>query len=420
MSESGWLGRPRRQYAIVALALACVVALLGSSYWYFLGTGYAVLGSDMRAADAAAVVAELDKRGTAYRLRDGGATILVPEDQADATRLALARADGANGGQTGFELFNKSDMGLTNFAQKINYQRALQGELVRTILLMADIESARVHLALPDRALFRDDRTPPSAAVTVAMRGGAVADPARVAGIQQLVSAAVTDLPPARVVVLDAQGRVISQAQATDAAAPDDRPAALEERSAVEHYYRARARAAIEARLPGLRYRVRVVGLPLADQNPLPSTEAPDRPIGPRTMPLRLTAITVDTLSPEERAQVQAAVTQALALDAARDTLSFETGPLETGSPGTGNAPAPMGPIAPPIAPMPTPAATDAPSSEGGSPWPWLAVAALVIAAFAWRRRAATSRLSDEEQDAFAQTLRRRMALSNEADHAAR
>ena len=141
----------RRQWLVIGGVFAVVFALLAAGYYLFLSGGYTVLADNVRPGEAAAIVAELDKRGTAYRLRDGGATVLVPDGEADATRLALVRSDAVAAGQIGFELFNKSDMGLTNFAQKINYQRAMHAELVRTITAKDGVETARVHLALPDR-----------------------------------------------------------------------------------------------------------------------------------------------------------------------------------------------------------------------------------------------------------------------------
>src|SRR5688572_10442156 len=100
-----------------------LVLVLGAGYYFFLRTDYAVLYRDLRSAAAAAVVAERAERGIAYQLRDGGATIAVPADGADAARLAIAGSDVPSRGAVGFELFNESDMGLTDFAQRINYQR---------------------------------------------------------------------------------------------------------------------------------------------------------------------------------------------------------------------------------------------------------------------------------------------------------
>jgi flagellar M-ring protein FliF len=415
-------GRMRRnQLLMFGGSFAGVVGLLALGYFLFLRTDYVVLVQGMRPADAAAVVGELDKRGTAYRLSDQGTTVLVAQGEADAARVALAGSDVAARGQTGFELFNKSDMGLTNFAQKINYQRALQGELVRTITLMEGVESARVHLALPERTLFRGERAEPKAAVTVAMKPGQTADPARVAGIQRLVAAAVPDLPEARVVVLDSTGRIISTAVAETVA---DRPADMEERAAVENYYRARARGAVERSLPGIRFVVRVLALPLGSARapapgggqgdaaaPIDSGWTPSGEGATRNFRLRLLFVTEAALGADDQAQIRAAIAQAAGLDTTLgDTLSFETGPVDP-------VPAPASPAqaeqreAAAVLP-----AADArvPTGEWPGGWAW-GLAALIAAAFlAWLlRRRERARLGDADHEAFAARLRRQLNLES-------
>src|SRR3954454_16858263 len=139
---------PGRQLAAVAFGAVLLCALLAAFWLLFLRTDYGVLFSRLREPDAATIVAELDKRKIPYRLEQGGTTILVPADRVDNTRLAVMGEDLPLKGQVGFELFNKSDMGLTDFAQKINYQRALQGELARTIMTVESVDSARVHLSI--------------------------------------------------------------------------------------------------------------------------------------------------------------------------------------------------------------------------------------------------------------------------------
>lgn len=399
---------PRNQLVLIGAIFAAVVVLLAVGYFLFLRTEYVVLFEKLRPADAAAIVTDLDKRGMAYRLRDGGSTILVPADDADATRVAVAGSDTAARGQTGFELFNKSDMGLTNFAQKINFQRALQGELVRTITAMEGIEEARVHLALPERALFRGDRAEPKAAVTIAMKPGATADPARVAGIQQLVAAAVPDLPQAKVVVLDAGGRVIS---ATPATMPEEaRPADLEERAAVEGYYRARARGAVERQLPGLKFVARALVSPQGSA--APSAEwTPSGEGSARNFSIRILLVTEAALGPEDQTVVRDAVVQATGISEVRgDSLAFEVGPVE---------PAAAPPI---VAPPPTaipdrqlPAEHMAPAAAG--PWGlslWLLVPAICLALLliVWFiRRNGAPRLTREDHEAFAAKLRRQLNL---------
>lgn len=408
-----------RQLLVFGGLFAAVVAVLGLGYFLFLRPDYVVLAQDLRPADASAVVAELDKRAIDYKLKDGGTTILVPSDHADATRLAISGSEAAARGQIGFELFNKSDMGLTNFAQKINYQRALQGELVRTIMQMDGVESARVHLGLPERALFRGDRTEPSAAVTLALRPGLTADPARVAGIQRLVAAAVPDLPETKVVVLDAQGRVISAAP--PASQPQD--AAADEQQAIRAYFAARARAAVEQRMPGQKFALRVLLLPIGEGAQAAAPAADWVPGGEgeaRNFRLRILLVTAVALGAEDQAMAREAIARAVALDPVRgDDLGFEVGPVEPAA----ASPAPSSIAAPP------PVQSEAPSPisaarvpEGG--YGWLAVIAGLVVAVSGlilllRRRGATV-LNPSEHEAFAAKLRRQLNLAEDAPDAAR
>jgi flagellar M-ring protein FliF len=417
---------PRRQLLILAAVFAGVVALLALGYYLFLSTAWVVLFQGMRPADAAAVVAELDKRGAVYRLRDDGTTILVPENDADAARVAIAGSDAAARGQIGFELFNKSDMGLTNFAQKINYQRALQGELVRTISMMDGVDSARVHLALPERTLFRGDRAEPRAAVTVSMKPGQTADPSRVAGIQRLVAAAVPDLPESAVVVLDSAGRVISAA-AAPGAAELEAPADLEERSAVERYYRARARGAAERAVPGLKFTLKVLALPLESSAAAPADPATGAPAAEwvpsgegaaRNFKLRVLFVTEAAIGPEDQAVIRNAIVPALALNAPHgDTLSFETGPLE---PVVAPAPvaAPVTGVSAAIPPVTAP--LQAPAMFGLWTWLLAALAVGVVILIVLRLRSGgRARLSGSDHDAFAARLRRQLNLEEGSDAAA-
>lgn len=409
-----------RQLLVFGGVFAAVVLLLGLAYYLFLRPGYVVLAQDLRPADASAVVAELDKRSADYKLKDGGTTIMVPADRADATRLAISGSDAAARGQIGFELFNKSDMGLTNFAQKINYQRALQGELVRTIMQMEGVESARVHLGLPERALFRGERTQPSAAVTLALRPGMVVDPARVAGIQRLVAAAVPDLPETKVVVLDAQGRVISVAPPV----AESFDPVVDEQQAIKAYYTARARAAVEQRMPGQKFAVRVLLLPIAETaqtgTAAISTDWPPSGEGQaRNFRLRVLLVTSVALGGDDQAIAREAIGRAVALDPLRgDDLGFEVGPVEP----VGASPAPPSVAnAGPVREAPLPPSTMR-SPQTGYGW-MVAVALALVAAFGlilFVRRREASGLSPSEQEAFAAKLRRQLNLAEDAPDAAR
>jgi len=333
----------RRQTRIILAAFAAFMVILGAGYYAFFRTDYTILYSDLRPADASIIVTELQSKHISYKLKHGGTTILVPENDADALRLDIGRSEASEKGVTGFEIFNKSDMGLTDFAQKINYQRALQGELARTILALDDIADARVHLALPERSLFRGNRAQPKAAVTITTRNGVALSEPRIAGIQRLVAAAVPDLALRDVVVLNELGQLVSPTVEE----MEDTPQ-VEEEIAAQQYFRARARSAIQKVLPGQSFEVHVLLLSRSDAPEASGWSAladstKSQPAGsvdqtgnrsPRNFGLRIFVVTADALTAEERSLASNAVTDALALDpTAGDSLRFGVGlPGSTGS----------------------------------------------------------------------------------------
>lgn len=201
---------PRRQIMLIggaAFAGAVVIFLL----WYLLvRTSFAPAFTGINSTDALTITQELDRLKTPYELADNGATIMVPQDKVDEARVNILGSELPLKGAVGFELFNKTDMGVTEFAQKINYQRALQGELARTIMALDQIETARVHLSLPEKGIFEQDRRPAKASITIATKIGGDIDDRVVRGIQQLVAAAVPDLRAADVAILDARGQLLS------------------------------------------------------------------------------------------------------------------------------------------------------------------------------------------------------------------
>ena len=233
------------QAGLVLAGLAGVTVPLLALWFFLLRTPYEPIFSQLKPADAAAIIAELDKRKVPYQLADGGATVEVPKDRADASRVSLNGGDLSLKQGTGFELFDKSDMGITDFAQKINYQRALQGELERTIAALDGVDSVRVHLSMGDDRLFRQDRAAPKASVTLRMRGDAPVPEEAAAGVRLLVSASVPQLDSAAVVVLDAHGRVADGRAGSDNADEALSPAQAEQR-AIGHLLAARTRAALD------------------------------------------------------------------------------------------------------------------------------------------------------------------------------
>jgi flagellar M-ring protein FliF len=195
---------------------ACIVALTAVAGWWLLRTDYQVLFADLTPQDAGAMTAELERQKIPYTVSDeaagGGSTILVDKNDVYKTRIKLMGKDIPLHGAVGFELFNNSDFGMTEFAQKINYQRALQGELTRTILSLSEIRDARVLLALPEQGLFKQATSKTKASITVTMKPGQALRPEQVTGIQRLVAAAVPGIATQDVTIVDQTGVALTRA----------------------------------------------------------------------------------------------------------------------------------------------------------------------------------------------------------------
>ena len=193
-----------------AACLLLIALVIGGAAWWIAHPPYGVLFGDLRQSDAAEITSTLGQMQVPYRLTDEGKTILVPNDQVYETRMKLVAQGVPKGGSVGFELFKDSDYGVTEFAQKVNFQRALQGELERTIDSLDEVTSCRVHLTIRHTDLFERDQEASKASVTLSLRPQKHLDARSVAGIQRLVASAVDGLSPESVVVLDDKGVALS------------------------------------------------------------------------------------------------------------------------------------------------------------------------------------------------------------------
>lgn len=401
---------PGRQAALAGLVLVVVCAALFAVYFLLLKKDYEVLFRDLRTADAATIVAELDKTKVPYRLSEGGTTILVPENLVDATRLSVMSQDLPLRGAVGFELFNKSDMGLTEFAQRINYQRALQGELARTLMTMDGIETARIHLTITEPTVFRADRKPPKASVTVVPRTGHVLGAQTVRGIQRLVAASVPDLDVANVVILDGEGQIVSGAEpAADPATPE-----VQQRQAIELYYAARVREAMAPLYPQGGVEVTVIADPAPDALAAPADANPDtaaEPASPlnasaRRFRLRVAVMAPPPLDPQKQEELRLAAAGAIGESASgqADVISVFT------SDATWAQPQAADPIAATVADLPADSSPVAPSGSPRGFWVSALLATLLVlgllAFFIHRRRTAAPGLSEDERQAYAQRLK--------------
>jgi flagellar M-ring protein FliF len=181
---------------------------------------YQLLFGNLPAGDASAVLTRLKEQKIAYRLENGGTAIYIPANKVYEIRLEMAGAGLPQGAGVGFEIFDKQSFGMTDFAQKINYQRALQGELARTISSLDPVESARVHLALAAKRLFREQQEKTTASVIVKLVPGRKLNDGQIQGIVNLVSGSVEGLQAGQVAVIDANGRVLSKSPQTEMDSP--------------------------------------------------------------------------------------------------------------------------------------------------------------------------------------------------------
>ncbi|MFA5599293.1 MAG: flagellar basal-body MS-ring/collar protein FliF, partial [Phenylobacterium sp.] len=167
----------------------------------------ALLYSNLDLKEAGSITQALDQAGVRYELKGDGSTIMVSRDQVAATRLMLSSKGLPTSGSVGYEIFDEANaLGQTDFVQQLNRQRALEGELARTIRSLEGVTSARVHLVLPKRQLFEEEAEQPSAAVTIAV-GGREPNAEQVRAVQNLIAGAVPGLKPERVTVVDQHAR---------------------------------------------------------------------------------------------------------------------------------------------------------------------------------------------------------------------
>ncbi|ALN59978.1 flagellar M-ring protein [Lysobacter enzymogenes] len=223
-NAGGWLARlqadPRRRQIAVAVALSLLIFALLLGGYLMLRPNYIVLFRGLKPLDAAAVVKELEKEKIPYRYDEAANAILVPEGESKATRIKLGSADLRLQDVVGLELFKDSDLGLTEFAQKVNYQRALQGEVARTLMSLEEVDMARVHLTLPESSIFRRDQVKPKASVTIFPKSSAPLGEDSIRGIQKLVAASVPGMAPGDVIVLDQRGAAATADEIGDVSDP--------------------------------------------------------------------------------------------------------------------------------------------------------------------------------------------------------
>ncbi len=214
-ASPNWLQRlsalDRAQRMRLGAGVALLVAAAVAAVVMGRQPDYRVLFSNLGDKDGGAVVAQLSQMNVPYKYSEGGGAILIPAERVHDVRLRLATQGLPKGSVAGFELMESNKFGMTQFQERLNFQRGLEGELTRSIQALSSVQSARVHLALPNQNGFFREQQKPSASVLVSLHPGRILDRAQLAGIVHLVASSVPELAPSAVSVLDDTGKLLSQ-----------------------------------------------------------------------------------------------------------------------------------------------------------------------------------------------------------------
>ncbi|SDZ74231.1 flagellar M-ring protein FliF [Desulfuromusa kysingii] len=207
-----------RKLSLIGASVVCAV-LFSLIIMQSQVADYSLLFANLPNRDASSVIEWLKGQKIPYRLEDGGRDIMIPADKVYETRIELA-GTGLSESGVGFEIFDQQNFGMTDFTQKVNYRRALQGELMRTITSLAPVESARIHLALPEKRLFREQQQQATASVIVKLATGRSLKESQLQGIVHLVAGSVEGLESENVTVVDSSGKVLSKSNSDELAGP--------------------------------------------------------------------------------------------------------------------------------------------------------------------------------------------------------
>ena len=201
-----------KQNAKMAWSIAAVIAIaiISIIYLWVKDDSYSVLFSNLNDKDGGEIISQLDKMNIPYKFSSSGSTILIPEDKVYDTRLRIAQQGLPKGGAVGFELLDKESFGMSQFNEQINYQRALEGELSRTISIISSIDDARVHLAMPKPSLFVRERKFPSASVALTLLPGRSLSQGQIDAIIHLISSSVPELQADKVTIIDQHGHLLT------------------------------------------------------------------------------------------------------------------------------------------------------------------------------------------------------------------
>ncbi len=245
-----------KKQILVLLAGLAIALFMVVGIWWVLSDGKEVLFTNLTEAEINRVAAELDRSGVSYFIDHHEGVVSVGQSDVHKARISVMESGVAFDEVHGFELFNESDFGMTEFAQKINFQRALEGELSRTIMALKEVKYCRVHLVLPDSGLFAQDDKKSSASVTLFLHQGEDLSGSQIAGIQRIVAASVRKMDSTSVVVTNSAGVVLSRDRDDDFSSVTS--LGLERKEEIESHYLTKLQTLLDAALGADNYIVNI------------------------------------------------------------------------------------------------------------------------------------------------------------------
>ena len=236
--QTAFAALPARNKLMLGLGAAALAAVIATAAMWARQPDYRVLFTNLSDRDGGSVVGALSQMNVPYKFSDVGGVIMVPADKVHDARLRLASQGLPKGGTVGFELVETQKFGTTQFQERLNYQRGLEGELARSIMALSQVASARVHLALPTQNGFFREQQKPSASVLLTLHPGRLLERGHVAGIVHLIASSIPEMTPKQVSVIDQSGALLSNQDSNQTAGLD--PNQLQYLRAIEQNYIAR------------------------------------------------------------------------------------------------------------------------------------------------------------------------------------
>ncbi len=205
-----------KQKIVIGISVVTTFVVIMLLISIFNEPNYSVLFADLSQQDASKVIEHLSAQKIPYQIEDNGTLIKVPKDKVYETRLELAGKGLPTSGTIGYELFDKSSMGMSDFMQKLNYKRALEGELARTVMGQEGVEGARIHLVFPEKSIFRDEQIPPTASVVIKLRDNYKLPKEKASAIVNFISSSVEGLTTSNITLIDTKGRLLWKEDSED------------------------------------------------------------------------------------------------------------------------------------------------------------------------------------------------------------